>query len=239
MCILFHPKVHRGQQGTFIVRHFTKYKHFHESARVHESSQWHIEALQQSKLFLDVVINKKTPSVSEQLDKAAKSEAQLNRKKITSIVSRIVFCEVHDLPLIGKTDDTAVFNDLRFRMKSGDNLLQEHLHSDPKNASYTSHQIQNEILEKCCLVLRDILISEVKSSVSFSVLTDETADIRGTEQLSIGIRYVTKSADKAYCIRDEFFGYVPIDDRSALSSYGFDLNRLVGQGYDGCSATAG
>ena len=42
LCILFRPKV----QGAFIVWPFTTYKHFRESARVDESSQWHIEALQ-------------------------------------------------------------------------------------------------------------------------------------------------------------------------------------------------
>ena len=55
----------------------------------------------------------------------------------------------------------------------------------------------------------------MNSSFGFSLLTDETADIAGDEQLSIGIRFV----DSSKSVREVFLGF------SILKTY--DANRIT------------
>ena len=68
------------------------------------------------------------------------------------------------------------------------------------------------------------------------------------EQLSIGIRFVNIAPSPK--IREEFFKFTAIDgDRDAQSlpeliiqqciTYGLNLSKMFGQGYDGCSTMAG
>ena len=65
-------------------------------------------------------------------------------------------------------------------------VLKKHIQHGKKNASYRSVDIQNEI---CGDVLKADIIKKVKKAEAYSVLAVETADISGTEQLSIGLRY--------------------------------------------------
>ncbi|XP_060875233.1 uncharacterized protein LOC132948668 [Metopolophium dirhodum] len=85
----------------------------------------------------------------------------------------------------------------------------------------------------------------LKFRVSFSLLADETFDIAGIEQLSIGVRYV----DSSKTIREEFIGFSALQTLdevgiatsilTSVEKYGLDMNKLVGLGFDGCSEMAG
>lgn len=162
VCVLFRPRVHRGVQRAFIVSPCIKHKKFNEVSKVHE-----------------------------QIDSVFSREIEENRVKLHSIISSILFFANHDLPLRGKNDEGSVFTDLlQFRIESGDEVLNKHLKSGAKNALYISHEVQYELIKTCANVLRKKIIEEVKLSSVFSVLADETADISGTEQLSIGVRYL-------------------------------------------------
>lgn len=89
--------------------------------------------------------------------------------------------------------------------------------------------------------IRDYFRSD--SASDFSVLGDEICDIWGTEQLSIGVRYVNSIEKNKPIIHEEFLGYEPLselNDKSIsenniqfLIESGLDLDTLVGQGYDG------
>lgn len=47
---------------------------------------------------------------------------------------------------------------------------------------------------------------------AYSILTDKTADIGSTVQLSIGVRYLRYDKDKKTKICEEFLGYVPVQE---------------------------
>ena len=47
-------------------------------------------------------------------------------------------------------------------------------------------QTQNELIGICQRVLQKKIVSDANRAGAFSILADETADISGTEQLSIG-----------------------------------------------------
>ena len=83
---------------------------------------------------------------------------------------------------------------------------------------------------------------------AFSVISDETADISGKEQLSIGIRFLDKHSNPPK-IREEFLGFTPLDKLNAqsvatniisfMTDCDLNLNKLYGQEYDGCATVAG
>ena len=61
--------------------------------------------------------------------------------------------------------------------------------------------------------------------------------------------YTHKANTTKTCIREEFLGCIPIVDRTVeglakiilttSSEFGLNMEKLVGQGYDGCSTMAG
>ena len=112
------------------------------------------------------------------------------------------------------------------------------------NAKYTSVRIQNELISLCEETVRDV--TAANNSSGFSILADGTADISGTEQLSIGLRFFN---EEKLVIGEEFLGYTTLNEmdaetiaRTIVTQYkknGLNLNKLRGQGYDGCSTMAG
>jgi hypothetical protein len=83
-----------------------------------------------------------------------------------------------------------IFDDLiQMRIEAGDQYLQNHIEKVNRNAIYISPQIQNEIININGKVIRDYIMNDVKKTVAVSIMADEIADILGTEQLSIGIRF--------------------------------------------------
>ena len=132
---------------------------------------------------------------------------------------------------------------MNFRIEAGDKIIRNHLDTAAKNTKYTSHQTEKELIKISEQILVNDIASAANNSIGFSVL----ADISGTEQLSIGIRFVDPT--KEQMIREEFLGFVPLNNMSAASisdailskclSLGLNLDHLLGQGYDGCSTMAG
>jgi len=88
------------------------------------------------------------------------------------------------------------------RFEAGDRSLQNHIEKAKRNATYTSPQIQNEIINISGTVIKNDIINYVKKAVTFSIMADETANISGTEQLSIEIRFFD---DEKKAIREEMF----------------------------------
>lgn len=250
-CVLFKPSVKRGFQGSFIVKPFTKYNDFHESAKNHANSEWHKESLMKSQLFMDVFSGKQK-RVDLQLNKAADDLIEANRIKISSIISTIVYCGTHDIALRGKKSTEGNFRDLlEFRVESGDKVLQEHLETCSEKAKYTSHRIQNEIINICGQIIRNGIVSQINNEnvIAFSLLADETADISGIEQLSVGVRFLKKHEDNSLNISEDFLGFVQLNKLDASSiahailnfceKLNINMSKLRGLGFDGCSTMAG
>nr|CAI5862551.1 unnamed protein product [Callosobruchus analis] len=147
----------------------------------------------------------------------------------------------------GKQADEGVLLDLlKLRIDSGDNKLKSHFEKCRRNAIYTSPRIQNELINLCGEVIQENVISEVRKTMAYSILADETADVSGKEQLSIGVRFYDESKSK---IREEFVGFVELKAQNAsaiaeaidnfLISSNLSKEDCVGFGFDGCSTMAG
>ena len=110
--------------------------------------------------------------------------------------------------------------------------------------SFTSHDIQNEILEPLAHeILRDI-VKDIKKSPCFAIIADETTNCSKKKQISICLR----------CVNDlqpfeDFIGMFETANTTAkaLSSiiqdvlirHGVPLDNLRGQCYDGATNMAG
>lgn len=78
--------------------------------------------------------------VDIQLHKLHETIASENRKTLESIVSVILFCGIHDLPLRGKQlVDGVFFSLLNFRIDSGDINLKNHLERSQKMRNILLH----------------------------------------------------------------------------------------------------
>lgn len=92
---------------------------------------------------------------------------------------------------------SGIFNELiKLRIDAGDTSLKNHIEKGKKNALRTSPTIQNELIRLCGETAREWVAAEVKEANAFSVLADETADISGKEQLSVGVRFYDKKKEK-------------------------------------------
>ena len=69
---------------------------------------------------------------------------------------------------------------LEFRVDSGDQTLQHHLESAPRNATYISKTIQNEMITTVGAIILNNLSQLIRDSKYFSIMSDEAADISNT-----------------------------------------------------------
>nr|XP_026694590.1 zinc finger MYM-type protein 1-like [Ciona intestinalis] len=137
---------------------------------------------------------------------------------------------------------------LRYKVSSGDKILLDHIKTSPRNATYISWQVQNEIINLYESNIRQCIVNKVKDAVFYSVLADETSDVSLIEQLSICVRYVEVANDNKPEIREDFLGFVAVENMSGhalansiietLKMWGLDLSNLRGQGYDGAANMA-
>ena len=112
---------------------------------------------------------------------------------MNSIIRCVIFCGKQNVALRGHTDETGNFRSLlKFRAET-DPILEKHLAEAPRNATYISPQIQNELIELCSQQVVKPIFDEVKDAKFYSLLADETSDVSNTEQVSICLRYVTKA----------------------------------------------
>lgn len=233
---------------------FNRWKDDIEVNDIHENSGYQQECVLKAQLFLSIAEGKQN---SVQLMQTSFQEQQRdeNRRCILLIIETIIFCCRQGLPLRGHRDSGAISlseeepleNDgnfralLRFRVRSGDVTLREHLEKGPRNAQYLSPKIQNEVIFAWNEVILEKLVKMINSVDCFTVLCDETTDISTKEQMRIGVRYIYKNR-----IREDSLQFEPVTDPagrnlsqvilSSLQKYGIKTEYLRGQGYDGAGS---
>ena len=124
---------------------------------------------------------------------------------------------------------------------SGDVKLKEHLENAPRNATYHSKTIQNEIIKTVGNYISSKIIAEVKQTRMFSIMADEAADVSNKENLSLLLHYVDSSKD----IREEFVGFRLCGEETtsnainSVRDLGLTMDNCRGQSYDGAGNMAG
>ena len=135
---------------------------------------------------------------------------------------------------------------LQLMIDCDDEILRKHFRTAPKHATYISPLSQNQIIDAISNVMQRKIVSEVQNAQFFTLLADETTDFSKQEQLSVCLRYVTKT----FTIKERFLGFAIAPDLTGkglakqliriLVDAGIDKayikKYMVGQGYDGASA---
>ena len=131
-------------------------------------------------------------------------------------------------------------------MAKHDPIVQRKLTQGPRNATYTSGDIQNDMLDTMAEIVRNKITTSVKNAGIYSIMADETRDYSKKEQLSIVVRYVDVESANVY---EHFLAFTEATSLNAESLCTYILNTLdtfkldsagiVSQGYDGASVMSG
>ena len=132
--------------------------------------------LQQFKL----VMERKCPSVDQLADSALRARIKKNREILVPIVDGIIYCGRQNVALRGHRDDSKNYDDdgnsgnfqelLKFGIRRRDKVLADHFRNAPKNATYRSKTVQNEIIDCYYDHIIDVISAEIKEAKFFSVL---------------------------------------------------------------------
>ncbi|CAC5419177.1 unnamed protein product [Mytilus coruscus] len=170
---------------------------------------------------------------------------------IGKIIDTVVVLGQQNIPLRGhnwnKEKKIGYGNFSRFLQWKADvvPILESHLENAPYNAQYTSPDIQNELISLCGLQIKNTIIKKVEEAKSFSIMTDESADVGTKEQMALCIRYVDRTAT----LFEDFIGFIEMEmvDAESIATAivnnvqecGLNMDNLRGQGYDGASVMSG
>ena len=215
--------------------------------KVHEKSEGHVNAMfawgEHKKAILT------DSSILDALNEAYNKKVQENRKYIKTVAEVLLLTSTQNIAQRGHretegADNRGNFLEILEMIAKHDPVVQKKI-KGKQNAKYTSSVIQNEILECLANMVRDEIIREVKESEVFSVIADETKDLKKKEQLSLVLRYYYNGA-----VHESFLDFQQATRLDAeglkdkiihrLERYGLEYrSNLVGQGYDGASVMSG
>ena len=136
--------------------------------------------------------------IDQQINNLLQQPIKTNREILKSLFKTIIFCGKNNIALRGPRDDdppnaslSGNFQTLlEFRIDSGDQTLQHHLKTAPRNATYISKTIQNEMITTAGAIIVNNLSQEIRDSKYFSIMSDEAADKSNKENLSVVIRFL-------------------------------------------------
>lgn len=190
-------------------------------------------------------------SVANRLNSARKQQILSNRHYISTVAEVLLFCGRQDVAFRGHLESSTSLNRGNFLeiMKlvgNHDNVVQERLQDGPRNATYTSPEVQNTLLQIMANMVRKTICRNVQKAGMFSLLADETKDCSKREQLAIVLRYV--DIEKGIT-NEHFLTYVEASNLNAesltgyivenLQKFNLDPMSIVSQGYDGASVMSG
>lgn len=181
-----------------------------------------------------------------------KSEAEekaRNRSILCSIVDIVRFLAKQNISFRGDDESATSANRgnflelVQFTAKYNTDL-RNWLENHPRNVSWLSPQIQNEILHTLAQEVVSVTVGVCQGRI-FSILCDEVSDRSNRELLSLVIRFVTDEGD----IRESLVSLIEVDNTSAcylhdvivdkLKSLCLSIDNLVGQCFDGASNMSG
>ena len=135
---------------------------------------------------------------------------------------------------------------INFRVEAKDEVLGNHFANGPRNATYHSKTIQNEIIEVLGTNIQDKVVAEINETGAFSLLADDASDSSNKKQLPLVLRFV----DKERNVREEFVGFYECEDGvtgqaiatlilKAIQELGLSMDFCKGQCSDGAGNMSG
>ncbi|XP_065660162.1 52 kDa repressor of the inhibitor of the protein kinase-like isoform X2 [Hydra vulgaris] len=184
----------------------------------HQNNLYHKNAILQANEFL-IRYEQPEREVLNLIDSERKRQIVENRERITPIIESIIFLARQNIPLRGHRDDgellinssskTSVINEgnfrelLRFRIKSGDKILENHLNTTHAKATYISNTIQEELIECCKEEIIYKILTDIQCNKFNSILLDETTDVSHSSQMTLILRYIFDEK-----IKEDFVSFI-------------------------------
>ena len=190
-------------------------------------------------------------SISNRINSSWETTIANNRHYIKTISEILLFCSRQEIGIRGHREDKSSMNrgnilELLDLVAKHDTIIQHKITNTPQNATYTSPQIQNDLLHIMASIVQSRISTDVIKAGIYSILADESKDCSKREQLAIVLRYVDL---ESAIIHERFLTYVEAKrmDAEALATYiintlqqhGLDPSKIVSQGYDGASVMSG
>jgi len=130
-------------------------------------------------------------------------------------------------------------------MSRHDPLMKKYLEDVPKNVTYLSHQIQNEILQSILNVVQRTITSQICNK-PISIISDDTTDAGHHEQKSVVVRYFDMDlfvpVERFICLKrilsvnsNAMFSELS----EIISTYNLNWNDVVSVCFDGASTISG
>ncbi len=239
-----------GSDSVFTRTGYTNWKHANDKAKGfsrHSNSKEHqtcMASWKEKEMRCNTDSEISTMVNSDQLTR--------NRLYVSAIVDIIEFLILNELPLRGDVDsvDSRDEPGSRLFLSLFDYTLRQNqelakaFSTIPKNAMYTSHDIQNHIIELMSTIVTEQIVKDVGESW-FTLKVDGTKNPTGSENVSIVVQYMDKdnkmqerllsmqTTDKCDA---ESLTNVVLDE---LSNAGLDANKILSQCYDGASVMSG
>ena len=152
--------------------------------------------------------------IDQQLGSIRATLVKKNHLKLRSIAATVILCGHQALALRSHLDHGPVMIEddsvnrvdfqalLRFRVDAGDQVLKEHLETASLNATYTSKEIQNQVISICGDIIQNRLLDKIHKAKFFSVIADQATDSSNVEQLSINVCFLENSEPQ-----EKFLGF--------------------------------
>lgn len=218
----------------------------------HAASQCHIK---NAKAWSEMTQREATGETISNL--LGPAQIEKNRYYIKTIGEIVKFLAVNELPLRGTLESSCVGDgENDFNAGLFLKMVEYTLEKDPKfneinksippNGKYTSHNIQNEIIDTLAhMVLDDIKKRYNKAdSAGLCIKCDGTRDKCNIENLSLMIRFVSDGIPEEHLI-----GLLDLSELNAefiteqilkhLSDSGYNADNIISQCYDGASVMSG
>ena len=233
------------RRSTFAARGFTRWFKGKELIEKHERSQMHREA---EKVFL---AHNSQRTITATLMRKRNAERVSNRESLRCIFDAVFYLARQGQAFRGHRDAGTDEGNLKQLLillgKYNDNVKQWMHRVEESTAKYTwtSPQIQNEILTLLHHTVMLQLISNVKNNGYFAIIIDETTDLSVEEQVSICVRHVSNN----FTIEESFLGFYKTEKtvsatllalvKDALLMLGLEFDLVRGQAYDGAANMRG
>jgi hypothetical protein len=250
-CFLFHKPSGNPGKNAFTVDGFRSWKKVRNGTRCaflshvgkdfnssHRVAEQRMDDLMNQPQHIDKVLNKQ-----------CHTEIANNRLQLKVSIDVVRVLALQGIAFRGRDESSTSVNRGNFLeildvVASYDKKVAEVIAKAPKNATYTSPQIQKEILHVFSMKVMNAIREEI-GDAKFCIIVDEARDESMREQMAVVIRFV----DKDGFVRERFFGVVHVSDTvaltlkkeiySLLSRYNLDIQNIRGQGYDGASNMRG
>lgn len=236
---------------TFVSEGFKNWKKGTEKFRAHQLSTCHQSSLNAYKAFcknspIDVHLNEQ-----KQTELSAREE---NRRRNRDFMERLV--EIVRLlakggrPFRGhnekhESNEKGLFLEIFNLLLKFDPFLKKYLETAPRNATYMSNRIQNDLIASLHNVMLKSIAAEIGGN-KVSIMADETSDCGHHEQLAVVVRYFCDKKNRPVERFLTLKRLLSMDARTifdtlseVIHQMNIDWESIIAVCFDGASAMSG